>query len=272
MPLLITRDADGKTYFRTVEAHEDAQVDEEATTRDLGYEFGMPSPLRRMMSDLIGAITQIAQTFDPNNTNNELSRALLTIALGEGLEVQDPADLVEKILPKGYEDPLVKAQLEQAKQQSQLAMAGATPGFQAFPMGPDGNPYSAPMNTVQPEDQPIRQSLEEGTRGDGLVRGRHGKALPMPKPVKVPPELKAKIKEEEKAAADKGVKAAGGEAEGSGDVSEHFDDLPEPARRAAEGRRDELESIFREDVIAAALDLLDEEAGLLSDPDSDGKE
>jgi hypothetical protein len=48
--------------------------DEVSTERDLGYEFSMPSPLRRMMADLISSIVQIAQTFDPNNTNPELSR------------------------------------------------------------------------------------------------------------------------------------------------------------------------------------------------------
>lgn len=91
------------------EAHEDAQKDEEATQRDLGYEFSMPSPLRRMMGDLIGAIMNIARTFDPNNTNMELSRILLNVALGEGLEMEDPAGAVEKVFPPGYVDPAVAA-------------------------------------------------------------------------------------------------------------------------------------------------------------------
>ena len=91
--MVATRGADERTHYRLVEAHEEKAEDEADTMRDLSYDFSMPSPLRRMMSDLIGAIVQIAQTFDPNNTNPELSRALLTIALGEGLEIQDPADI-----------------------------------------------------------------------------------------------------------------------------------------------------------------------------------
>ena len=110
--------------LRWSEAHEGKQADEKSTERDLGYEFSMPSPLRRMMSDLVGAVVQIAQTFDPNNTNPELSRALLTIVLGEGLEVQDPADLVDQVLPKGHIDPLLKMQMDQAKQQQEM-QAGA---------------------------------------------------------------------------------------------------------------------------------------------------
>lgn len=92
-----------------VEAHEDAEDDAAATQRDLSYEFSMPSPLRRMMSDLVSATANVARTFDPNNTNMELSKVLLGLVLGEAFEMQDPADLVERIFPEGYVDPAVAA-------------------------------------------------------------------------------------------------------------------------------------------------------------------
>lgn len=123
------------------EAYEDQSVDETATQRDLSYEFSMPSPLRRMMTDLVLACTQIATTFDPNGTNIELSRTLLTIALGEALEVQDPAEAVDLIFPEGYEDPALAA--AQAAGPSPYAPAPANPDG-TTPTDPQGNPYSAP--------------------------------------------------------------------------------------------------------------------------------
>jgi hypothetical protein len=91
--------------------YEGQAEDEEDTERDLSYEFAMPSPLKRQMADLINSIANIARTFDPNNTNVELSRTLLGVALGQGLELADPAAAVERILPEGYVDPLVAAQM-----------------------------------------------------------------------------------------------------------------------------------------------------------------
>jgi len=143
--ILVSRDESGQTFFRLCEAHEDQATDEASTERDLGYEFGLPSPLRRMMGELVTAITGIASTFDPNNTNTELSRILLQVALGQGLELEDPASLVETIFPPGYQDPAIVA--AQQAQQQQMDMAQQQ---QAFPPGADGNPYSAPMNSSQP--------------------------------------------------------------------------------------------------------------------------
>ena len=82
---------------------------------DLSYEFKMPNPLRRLMQDLVAAIQTIAKTFDPNGTNVELSRTLLAIALGEAMEMQDPADAVDRIFPPGYVDPLVAMELANAQ-------------------------------------------------------------------------------------------------------------------------------------------------------------
>jgi hypothetical protein len=105
------------------------------------------------MADLITGVANIAKTFDPNNTNLELSKLLLGIALGEGMEVEDPAAAVERIFPDGYVDPAVQAA---------TAAAGAPPdGLLPFPgpgVGPDGqnhpnpdNPYGAPMQAQPPE-------------------------------------------------------------------------------------------------------------------------
>lgn len=217
--IIVSRDTAGGTHYRLVEAHEDQVADESTTARDLSYDISMPNPLRRMMADLVGAIAQIAQVFDPNNTNVELSRVLLTIALGEGLEVNDPADLVEKILPPGWVDPLLQAQM-----QAQPPPPVPPPDGSQFPPGPDGNAYSAPMNSTMPENQFAAQQarVEESVI---TLRGRDG----VPFTVRQRFLLEAPIR---------------------GDETE---------RKQTDGKRDEAEDSFHREVVAVALDGLDRE-------------
>ena len=161
--LLVTRDTATFTdYYRViVEAHEDKAADEEDTQRDLSYEFGLPSPLKRMMSDLVSSIASIARTFDPNNTNLDLSRTLLYVALGEGLEMENAGEVVNDIFPEGYVDPAIAAAQAQARmeggpeQQQNGNIFGPENTGKPFPSGPGGNPYSAPMNASWPEEQAL---------------------------------------------------------------------------------------------------------------------
>lgn len=154
-----------------VEAHEDRVNDEVSTERDLSYEFSMPNPLKRVMTDIITSIQLVAQTFDPNNTNTELSRILLAEAL-KAMELgEDVSDLVDRIFPAGYVDPAVAA--AQAASQGPPgedfgpfgpdAPAGGAPGAQGAgaartgAQGADGqrhqasNPYGAPQRATPPE-------------------------------------------------------------------------------------------------------------------------
>jgi hypothetical protein len=137
---------------KLVEAHEDKAVDESDTKRDLSYDFSMPSPLRRMMGDLVTAVQTTAATFDPNNTNLELTKALATIVFGEAFEIQDPSDLVEKIWPPGYQDPMLAAAEEQQQTDGPQVTPGQ-PGPNAFgsPFGADGT-ASAPSRSRLPEE------------------------------------------------------------------------------------------------------------------------
>jgi hypothetical protein len=131
----------------------EAVADEEDRQRDMSYDFSLPSPVRRMMADLTNAISTIARTFDPNGTNIELSRTLLAVALGEGLEMTDPAEIVEKVYPPGYKDPAMAA-LE-AQQNMPPGGEQPPPGiiFQGE-QGDEANPYGAPMNGSTPEQNP----------------------------------------------------------------------------------------------------------------------
>ena len=165
-----------RALFRQLrEDFEDQTQVEQQTERDLSYEFSMPSPLRRMMTDLVSAVQNIAQTFDPNNTNTELSRVLLTIALGEGLEVDDPAGVVKRIFPPGYVDPMI-AMAQQQQEQMQAPLAGPSQngsmqdsGAAGMPAG-SGSRYGAPMQATAPENVP-------GTQEAFVVRRRNGEKV-----------------------------------------------------------------------------------------------
>jgi hypothetical protein len=125
-------------------SYEGQTADEEDTERDLSYEFSMPSALKRQMADLINSIANIARTFDPNNTNLELSRTLLGVAFGQGLELADPAAAVERIFPEGYTDPMLAAQMGGGAPPGGPPPGGAPPLIQPSPtvnmFGPGGPP------------------------------------------------------------------------------------------------------------------------------------
>jgi hypothetical protein len=167
----------GSSSFR--ESYEDQAVDEQRTERDLSYEFSMPNPLKRTMLDLVNAVSTIAKTFDPNNTNPELSRVLLAVVLGEGLELDDVPGAVDTILPEGYVDPAVAA-----AQQAAAAMAQGAPGPGGVPTGPGGppgapgadgqrhgqaNPYGAPMKAGPPMQQAALLEAFAAMPNDALV-------------------------------------------------------------------------------------------------------
>ena len=141
--------------------------DDEDRRRDLHYDLSLPNPLRRMMSELVNAVSTIARTFDPNGTNLELSRTLLAVALGEGLEMENPGEVVEKVFPPGYKDPAMAA-LE-AQQAGAPGPAGPqegpppppAPEGGAPPNMPEGLADAAPFGSPMPED-----TMEAATRAD----------------------------------------------------------------------------------------------------------
>lgn len=171
------------------QAHEDKTLDEVSTKRDLAYDFSMPSPLRRMMSDLVSSVATIAQTFDPNNENLELTKALATIVFGEALEVSNPSDMVDQIWPEGYVSP---SQLAMQAQAGGGAAEPANPfgpgaGDQPFPTGEETNPYGGPMQSSRPEmmrsagaynameassDEIVEVLLDRDERAAARARGR----------------------------------------------------------------------------------------------------
>lgn len=142
-----------------------AAPEDEDRRRDLSYDLSLPNPLRRMMSELVNAVSTIARTFDPNGTNIELSRTLLAVAVGEGLEMDDPGEVVEKVFPPGYKDPAMAAlEAQQQAQQPGMPPPGMVPeaggeGGDLLPPPPEGEDVS----TGSP---PPEEAMEASTKGD----------------------------------------------------------------------------------------------------------
>jgi hypothetical protein len=158
------------------EAYHGQTEDEEDTERNLSYEFSMPSPLKRQMSDLITSIANLARTFDPNNTNLELSRTLLAVALGQGLELADPAAAVERILPEGYVDPLMAQQMAGPPPTDAQPGGGGGPAPPLIPSGP--NPF-APQAMV-PGQGPDGEMNPYGAQGfSSQYQGNQGQGQQM---------------------------------------------------------------------------------------------
>jgi len=165
------------------EAEGEAEEDDEDRKRDLSYDFNLPSPLRRTLNDLVNAVATTARTFDPNGTNVELSRVLLGVALGEGLELSDPGDVVDKVYPPGYVDPAMAA-----LQQAQQGGGGGPPDFGNTPPqgvefgSPNGsgeeNPYGAPQQASTPEENPYGPT---GAAGGPLAEAQTPEAQAKPR-------------------------------------------------------------------------------------------
>lgn len=177
------------------------------TIRDFSFQVQMPSPLRRAMGDLINGVSIIAKTFDPNASNMELSRTLLGIALGEGLEVEDPGAAVERIFPPGYVDPMVAAAQQQAamQQQPQFAEGEGPEGMgQPAPFGafggdnqfhPPGNPYGA-KQAAQPPEVSMQQAAVsdyEDAIADRRIVMLHARGGPDGAPLPLPREVQEAI-------------------------------------------------------------------------------
>lgn len=163
------------------QAYEDQERDETQTQRDLGYEFSMPNPLKRLIGDLVTAAQLTATAFDPNHTNTELSRTLLGVVLAEAFEIEDPAGAVERIFPKGYVDPAASMMLPNAPGGGggggpMSSMGEFAPGsggdFGHGGFGEDanneysqgfgaGNPYGATQSSQSPEDAMEAQLAED---------------------------------------------------------------------------------------------------------------
>lgn len=237
------------------QAHEDAADDERRTERDLTYEFSMPNPLQRALADIVNAVATVARTFDPNNTNTELSRSLLALVFTE-LGIEDPVKAVDRILPEGYVDPMIAA-AQQAQQPpepppDQFGPPGGSPfGGQQPPgfQGADqqrhgqGNAYGAPQRSQPPGQAYQSQFMSQGwvdlaqVPAELLVewQQRMDPANPL-----LPAIREASIRQFNDSWLDEA----------------RFRDLPEVLQMQQRGRLSELEKLFEQEVGAVADEAL----------------
>jgi hypothetical protein len=222
---------------------DDATVKSVEKKRDLTYEFKMPNPLRRLMSDLVAAISQIATTFDPNGTNMELSRTLLTVALGEALEIVDPAEAVERIFPPGYQDPM-------------MAQAMQPPGPPAAPA--DG---SVPIDQLQGDQSTGGSTVPApgGMPGSGMA-GPYGTKSQGTLPEQAWGSLQQAAQQGDDALTSE-LRAIVEDAADRILAETRFKDLPDPVRARIEAQRDGTAKAFQEEVMAPVLGIIDDLLG-----------
>lgn len=224
---------------------------------DLSYEFKMPNPLRRLMTDLVTAIQLVAQTFDPNGTNIELNRTLLTIVLGEALEIQDPGEVVARIFPKDYIDPLVKMELESGGPPPPPGMDGSVPVDEPpVPLKANGKPAMKLTDLVgkKPRKKTGPTQAAGGEPGSGRRSAYGAKSGATPR---------EKLKE--------GALDLDALADAVLDLAEtRYKDLPEDVQAAAEERIDSMLSEFDLSVGALTEQLLDRMPALVGEPSSNG--
>jgi len=123
--------------------------------RDLGYNFSLPNPLKRVLADLVAAISTIAATFDPQNQNVALNRFLLGLVLEQAFDVNDPKRIVDEVFPSNF-DPTPPA-----------------PPPTVVHVGPDGKPLAV---------QPGAHALGAGGTSPGGAVGADGKRHPATNP------------------------------------------------------------------------------------------
>lgn len=127
------RELDDKEKELLAEGHEPPDYDPatKQVKRDLGYDFSLPNPLRRVMSELVAAVATIAAEFDPQNTNVEMQRFLFGLVLEQAFDIKDPKRIVMEIYPPNFEP---------------------TPAPGPVVIGPDGKPVQAAPPTTQGAD------------------------------------------------------------------------------------------------------------------------
>lgn len=175
----------------TPEDNAELEDEEDENKRDLSYDFSLPSPIRKMLADLVTAVQTIASTFDPNNTNIDLSRTLLAIVLGEGLEMADPGEVVDKVFPPGYQDPAMAA-LGALKDRQPPPPPGEQPsGGEREPTDQEGNPYMVRQNGNGNPYGELAEALAEAM----LLRRRDGGTLEEALIERLGPEARKRLEE-----------------------------------------------------------------------------
>lgn len=102
---------------------QDRAAMEARTDKDLSYEFTMPFPGRRQLTDVATVVTEIAASYDPQGMNIPLRKLLLRMFF-EQMGIDDVSRAVEECIPE-------------------TGLPGAGPGFTPAPGAPGGLPVAS---------------------------------------------------------------------------------------------------------------------------------
>lgn len=155
-------------YARESGAPEPYQLDTEGRIkRDLSFEVEMPSPLKRVIGDVVQSAVTAAQALDPTGTNPMLARWLMHYLLSEAFDVADPAAIVDEVLPlEQAKRQIERQQAAEDAAQAQARQAAQQPpgGDTATTTGADGqkhpvdNAYGAKVDSPPPEKRRVREA------------------------------------------------------------------------------------------------------------------
>lgn len=142
---------------------EDLEVAKVRTGLDFDYEFTMPYPLRREMGEVTTLVQSTLDMFDTDRTNRDLQRVLMNYLFAQAYEIDNPAKLVEEVMPEEADAPPVDP--------------NATPP-------PDPNAQTVPPPAPTPADASQYGEVTKATAPEDV---------PMAQAEWLPPELRAKL-------------------------------------------------------------------------------
>jgi hypothetical protein len=149
--------------------------------RDLSFEFNLPSPLKRAMTDLVSAAVSVATAVDPTAQNPELSRWLFGFLLSEAFDVEDPQRVVDQVLPRHVAEQAAQGQVAIDPQTGEPIPTDDQ--GQPTSTGPDGKqhppdkPYGGRSQSPPPEDRQVTETAHGGRRRRSSVVARRRRAL-----------------------------------------------------------------------------------------------
>lgn len=136
--------------------------------RDLSFEVNLPSPLKRLMGDLVTAAVATAAAVDPTGANPEMSRWLFGFILKEAFDVEDAQSIVDQVLPRHVAQSMAAVAAAAAGGMEIDPVTGqprpVAPADAATSTGADGkqhtaaNPHGAKLNVPPPEKRTVKQS------------------------------------------------------------------------------------------------------------------
>lgn len=138
--------------------------------RDLSFEVNLPSPLKRMMGDLVTSAVATAAAVDPQGANPEMSRWLFGFVLKEAFDAEDAQSIVDQVLPRHVAAAMAAAAHGMEIDPATGQPRPVAPAAAATSTGADGkqhtadNPNGAKLQVPPPEKRKVQQSAASGRR------------------------------------------------------------------------------------------------------------